>query len=188
MPVFDAASSSSRSTKRPASMSMHAAQMPQGVGVTPVTQLRLFARMRAIVVLPTPRVPVSRYAWCSRPRVERVGERRDDVLLPDELGERLRPPLAGEDLVAHFTRSARTQRANCCQLPGHVKQVLRFARDGEQIGVASRSPGTCRESLWLLPSGPDQVHDAAMRGDPPMGERAKGAIIAARRRSRIGSL
>src|SRR3982751_5879407 len=35
-------------------------------------------------------------------------------------------------------------------------------------GVASRSPGTCRESLWLLPSGPDQVHDHAMRGDPPL--------------------
>ena len=34
--------------------------------------------------------------------------------------------------------------------------------------VASRSPGTCSESLWLLPSGPDQVHDAAMRGDPPL--------------------
>ena len=34
--------------------------------------------------------------------------------------------------------------------------------------MASRSPGTCRESLWLLPSGPDQVHDLAMRGDPPL--------------------
>ncbi len=63
MPVFDAASSSSRSTKRPASMSVQAAQVPQGVALTPfVTQLRLFARIRAIVVLPTPRVPVSRYA------------------------------------------------------------------------------------------------------------------------------
>ena len=68
MPVLDAASSSSRSTKRPASMSLHAAQTPQGVAVTPVRQLRLLARMRAIVVLPTPRVPVSRYAWWMRPR------------------------------------------------------------------------------------------------------------------------
>ena len=33
-----------------------------GVAVTPLTQLRLLARMRAMVVLPTPRVPVSRYA------------------------------------------------------------------------------------------------------------------------------
>ena len=36
-------------------------------------------------------------------------------------------------------------------------------------GVASPTPGTCRERLWLLPSGPDQVHRAAMRGDPPRG-------------------
>ena len=63
MPVFDAASSSSKSTKRPASMSMQAAQVPHGSAVMPlVMQLRLFARMRAIVVLPTPRVPVRRYA------------------------------------------------------------------------------------------------------------------------------
>ena len=47
---------------------VHAAQTPHGVAVTPVTQLRLLARMRAIVVLPTPRVPVSRYAWWMRPR------------------------------------------------------------------------------------------------------------------------
>ncbi len=36
--------------------------------------------------------------------------------------------------------------------------------------VASLTPGTCRERLWLLPSGPDQVHRAAMRGDPPRRE------------------
>jgi len=36
--------------------------------------------------------------------------------------------------------------------------------------VASLTPGTCRERLWLLPSGPDQIHHAAMRGDPPRPE------------------
>src|SRR6266511_3550360 len=35
------------------------------------------------------------------PARERVGERGNDVLLACELGERLRPPLAGEYLVAH---------------------------------------------------------------------------------------
>jgi hypothetical protein len=59
-PVFDAASSSSRSTKRPASIWVHAEQTPHGVAVTPVSQFRHLARMRASVVLPTPRVPVSR--------------------------------------------------------------------------------------------------------------------------------
>src|SRR5574343_1508179 len=33
--------------------------------------------------------------------------------------------------------------------------------------VASLTPGTCSKWLWLLPSGPDQVHHPAMRGDPP---------------------
>ena len=33
--------------------------------------------------------------------------------------------------------------------------------------MASLTPGTCKQWLWLLPSGPDQVHHPAMRGDPP---------------------
>ena len=58
--VFDAASSSNRSTKRPASISRHAAQRPQGSAVTPVSQFSALANTRASVVLPTPRVPVKR--------------------------------------------------------------------------------------------------------------------------------
>ena len=61
--------------------------------------------------------------------------------------------------------------------------------------VASRSPGTCSESLWLLPSGPDQVHDAAMRGDPPLIGCACGAdcglssigVVAASKRRIVGA-
>ena len=60
MPVDDAASSSIRSTKRPSSTAVHALHTPQGVAVMPVSQLSDLARIRAIVVLPTPRVPVSR--------------------------------------------------------------------------------------------------------------------------------
>jgi hypothetical protein len=33
--------------------------------------------------------------------------------------------------------------------------------------VASLNPGTGNNPLWLLPSGPDQIHGAAMRGGPP---------------------
>jgi len=33
--------------------------------------------------------------------------------------------------------------------------------------VASLTPGTRSDRLWLLPSGPDQVHRTAMRGGPP---------------------
>ncbi len=94
MPVLDAASSSSRSTKRPASMSLHAAQMPHGVAVTPVRQLRLLARIRAIVVLPTPRVPVSRYAWWMRPRDNEFASAVTTCSCPDssakDIGRHLR--------------------------------------------------------------------------------------------------
>ena len=39
-------------------MPTQAAQRPQGLALTPVSQFSAFARIRAIVVLPTPRVPV----------------------------------------------------------------------------------------------------------------------------------
>ena len=60
MPVLVAASISIRSRKRPPSISVQAPHLPQGSGVMPVSQLRHLARMRASVVLPTPRVPVNR--------------------------------------------------------------------------------------------------------------------------------
>ena len=102
MPVFDAASSSSRSTKRPASMSMHAAQVPHGVAVMPlVMQLRLFARMPRDRRLADAARSGEQVRVVQPAAGQRVGERGDDVLLPDELGERLRPPLAGENLIAH---------------------------------------------------------------------------------------
>ena len=66
MPVLEAASNSIRSIKRPPSISVQALQTPHGVAVMPSTQFRDFAKMRAMVVFPTPRVPVNRYAWCNR--------------------------------------------------------------------------------------------------------------------------
>ena len=58
--VLEAASSSIRSTKRPASISMQAEHRPQGDALTPVSQFSALAMTRASVVLPTPRVPVIR--------------------------------------------------------------------------------------------------------------------------------
>jgi hypothetical protein len=58
--VLDAASNSSKSTKLPLSMLIQAEHVPHGVGVTPISQFNALERMRAIVVLPTPRVPVNR--------------------------------------------------------------------------------------------------------------------------------
>ena len=47
---------------------------------------------------------------------ERIAERGDDVLLTRQLGKRLGPPLAGEDLVGHREFSeARAGRAATLQ-------------------------------------------------------------------------
>ena len=58
--VLLAASTSMRSTKRPRSISVQALQTPQGLAVMPVSQLSDLAKIRANVVLPTPRVPVNK--------------------------------------------------------------------------------------------------------------------------------
>ena len=58
--VRDAASISSRSTKLPSSIDWQFSHFPQGSEVTPLIQFKLFAKIRAIVVLPTPRVPLNK--------------------------------------------------------------------------------------------------------------------------------
>ncbi len=73
MPVRDAASISCTSTWRLSAMATHGSQTPQGwmVGSLRVPsgpmQLSARAMMRAVVVLPTPRTPVSMKAWAMRP-------------------------------------------------------------------------------------------------------------------------
>jgi hypothetical protein len=61
-PVFDAASISNTSLLVEAAISRHEAHFPHGSGVGPAddSQLSALAKMRATVVLPTPRVPVNR--------------------------------------------------------------------------------------------------------------------------------
>jgi hypothetical protein len=52
---------------RPSAISTHASQTPHGSGVGPFTQLSARARIRADVVLPTPRGPANTNACASRP-------------------------------------------------------------------------------------------------------------------------
>ena len=73
------------------------------------------------------------------PGAQSMRERAHHVILPDQGREVARTPLAGEYLVSH-----------------------KFGNKG-----ASRNPGTRGGWLWLLPSGPDQIHHSAMRGGPP---------------------
>ncbi len=72
MPVRVAASISSTSMWRPSAIAVQWPQTPQGSGVAcplPSAPVQLSARamIRAVVVLPTPRIPVSRKACAIRP-------------------------------------------------------------------------------------------------------------------------
>src|SRR4051812_19967588 len=68
-PVLEAASISITSMSSPRATALQDSHLPQGlvVGRSDDSQLRAFARMRAMEVLPVPRVPVKRKAWASRP-------------------------------------------------------------------------------------------------------------------------
>ena len=67
MPVCVAASISSTSMSRPSAISRQGSQAPHGSGVGPFSQFSIRARMRAVVVLPTPRGPANTNAWAMRP-------------------------------------------------------------------------------------------------------------------------
>ena len=72
MPVWDAASISITSTWRPSAIARHGSHTPHGSIVGPPcpsgpTQFMARAMMRAVVVLPTPRTPVSMNACATRP-------------------------------------------------------------------------------------------------------------------------
>ena len=66
-PVCVAASISSTSMSRPSAISTQASHTPHGSAVGPFTQFSARARMRAVVVLPTPRGPANTNACASRP-------------------------------------------------------------------------------------------------------------------------
>src|SRR3990172_7963752 len=65
-PLLLAPSISRTSRELPRAISRQAAHSPQGRTVGPLAQLRAFARIRAVVVLPTPRTPANRNAWAMR--------------------------------------------------------------------------------------------------------------------------
>ena len=116
------------------------------------------------------------------------------MLLPDELARTSSAATCGREPGSSSVRFGRLrQRADGARRASFaVRSASGEARDGEtrsvhgvherpqptsnkasgRYGEQSKGgepfPGTCGESLWLLPSGPDQVHDAAMRGDPPL--------------------
>ena len=83
----------------------HESHIPHGSGVGPFSQLSAFARIRAVLVLPVPRGPVNRYACATRSSAIAFVSVRGDVLLPEDLVERLGPVLPIEREVSHPTPS-----------------------------------------------------------------------------------
>ena len=104
MPVREAASISSTSTSRSSGIATQCSQTPQGSMVGPPVpsgpmQLRARAMMRAVVVLPTPRTPVSMKAWAMRPVAKALGRVRTMRFLADQAGEIDGAVFAGEDAI-----------------------------------------------------------------------------------------
>src|SRR5688572_9275979 len=105
-------------------MVVHASHTPQGVAVGPFSQHSALARTRAAVVLPTPRAPQKRKAWCTRPRANAFASVRVTCSCPTIsaklCGRYLRARTRYEDIrrpekkVAPGTRFVRYR----CSLPG----------------------------------------------------------------------
>ena len=84
--------------------------------------------MRAIDVLPVPRGPAKRYAWRTESGGDRVLQRPDDRLLPDDLVEALRAVFAverGHDSIQgtnEATAFAQTELTSAGMAEGHHRR------------------------------------------------------------------
>ena len=106
-------------------------------------QLSARARMRAVVVLPTPRAPAKTNACASRPLASALRSVLRDGLLADHVVEPLGSPLAGDYLVGHW-RNAELPK---CRVTTEARAPPRPGWPAAQL----------RDCLALLPSGPDAV-------------------------------
>ena len=165
---------------RPSAIARHCSQTPQGLIVGPPcpsgpTQLSAFATSRAVDVLPTPANSGEQKGVGDAAALDRVGERLDHRVLTDQLGEVLRPVLPREHAIRRsggFLRHFRQVEAKARRF-GFVHQR------GLGVPCRVRAKGWRWEperpetkSLWLLPSGSDQVGDSLVRPTPAahMGE------------------
>ena len=103
-PVRLAASISSTSTCRPSAMARQGSQTPQGSMVAPArpsgpVQFSPLAMIRAVVVLPTPRTPVSTKACAIRSAAKALRSVRTIASWPIRSAKVGGPVLAGEHAV-----------------------------------------------------------------------------------------
>ena len=142
--VWVAASISRTSMSRPSAISTHASQVPHGSAVAPCSQLSARAKMRAVVVFPTPRGPAKTKAGASRAVAIALRSVWRHAALPDNVVESLRAILPGEYLIGHVAN----------ELTG---QSGRVPKGGELHRGPEEPAAHVSVYLALLPSGPDAV-------------------------------
>ena len=173
-PVWEAASISMTSMWRPSAIARHGSHTPHGSIVGPPLPVRADAVQRLGDQprgrgLADPAHPGQQEGMGDAAALDGVAQRLHHRILADQLGKGLRPIFAGQHAVMQPLRPAfaalREGRARgpAIRRPSVMKLrsgvcALRRARGG------SRRPGT--KSLWLLPSGSDQVGDSAVRRLP----------------------
>jgi hypothetical protein len=144
MPRFDAASISSTSSDVPAEISRHESHVPLSGSASGLSRSSA----------PWPECARGGFAHAAHARknvrvrhavrIDRVRQRPRDVLLPDNLAERLRPVLPRDNLVAH---------GMCCSRD----QPLAAMR-----GTSGTPRHTKTDPLPLLPSGPGGVRGESL--------------------------
>src|ERR1700757_1142145 len=132
------------STCRSSPIATQCAHRPHGSEVGPPepsgpTQLRARARIRAVVVLPTPRTPVRMKAWATRPV----------AIAFDKVRTIASCPISSAKVEGRYLR-ARTRYA----------VAKSFMRGPVEAGDRTDDPD--RNSLRLLPSGPDRVREGSV--------------------------
>ena len=93
---------------------------------------------------------------------QRVGERRDDVLLPGEFGERHRPPLAREYLVAHPRIIARLAASSP---PGHARIAARARPASDAVRRGPPAVGGWRRRGAAAAARPAGFHAGPAAGN-----------------------
>ena len=106
------------------------------------------ARMRAVEVLPTPRTPVRMKAWAIRPVAMALVSVLTIASCPISAGEALRPVFAREHAIGGAG-------------------LTHYDAGSILAGGGRLNSDPARNSLRLLPSGPDRVGEGPARRQPP---------------------
>ena len=152
--AVEAASISTTSRWEPSRIATHCSQAPQGSAVGPCSQLTIFARMRAVEVLPVPRGPQNRNAWCRRPSRIAPVSARTTWSWPDHLGGASAAGTAGRApgalSVRHAPSASRPPRRRKVTVhPPSTTDDSVATRDGSSSQASLRHPPASAYGCFL---------------------------------------